>query len=157
MESPAQHLFLSQATSLAQACQQVENFLHQTELVRYESFTLTTEQIVNGTAPDFWPNLERGVQANEAFSNLLLSELQATGVSNLNDLLSLRQGYPSKLLHILTHMLDGFIGIDSAFYNLIDDSHSCSEQRRQQIKNSPESYWLIPVQAGQLEKSILHP
>jgi hypothetical protein len=82
-------------------------------------------------------------------------ELQETGLGRAEDLLTLQQGYPSKLLHILTHMLDGFIGIDSVFYNLIEDSHWLSAPLRSTILHKPEHYWLVPVWHGPVASSVL--
>ena len=51
------------------------------------------------------------------------------------------------MLHVITHLLDGFFGIDSYFYNLVEDSHWVSEELRATIKTSPSRYWLIAVEA----------
>jgi hypothetical protein len=76
-------------------------------------------------------------------------------VTGIEDLLALKPGYPSKVLHILTHMLDGFIGIDSAFYNLVEDSHWLSEPLRTTILRNPEGYWLVPLWHGPVASALL--
>jgi len=101
--------------------------------------------------------METGIAANRTFCSALLKELQETGLTELEDLLAIQPGYPSKLLHILTHMLDGFIGTDSVFYNLVEDSHWLSEPLRSTIQQNPESYWLVPVWHGPVTSSQLHP
>jgi hypothetical protein len=71
--------------------------------------------------------------------------LRQTGVSDILDLEALEHGYPSKLLHMLSHFLDGFVGIDSSFYNLIDDSHWLPEHTAANIRDNGEAYWLIHI------------
>jgi hypothetical protein len=69
-------------------------------------------------------------------------------VESLGDLESLPQGYQSKTLHTLTHLLDGFFGIDSHFYNLIEGSHGVSAGLRGKIDSSPGGYMLLAVRAS---------
>jgi hypothetical protein len=69
----------------------------------------------------------------------------------------LQQGYVTKVLHTLTHLLDGFIGIDSVFYNLVEDSHWASEGLLKALQDTAGEYWLVPVRTGKLEASVLHP
>lgn len=78
----------------------------------------------------------------------LVDELKDAGVAEVQDLTSLPQGYASKILHTAAHLLDGFIGIDSHFYNLADDSHWLSDQQRNKIEAAPASYWLLQVEAS---------
>ena len=151
------HLFLAAGNSLVQARQQATHFINTTQLVVYQSNTIKDEEIRSGAWQHFWVEMERGIAANRAFCNALLKELQETGLTGLEDLLAIQPGYPSKLLHILTHMLDGFIGTDSVFYNLVEDSHWLSETLRTTIQQNPEHYWLIPVWHGPIKSSLLHP
>lgn len=151
------HLFLATGDSLAQARQQTAHFMNTTQLVVYQSTTINDSEIRSGVWEHFWIEMETGIAANRAFCNTLLKELQGTGLTELEDLLAIQKGYPSKLLHILTHMLDGFIGTDSVFYNLVEDSHWLSEPLRTTIRQKPESYWLVPVWHGPVTNSLLHP
>ncbi len=50
------------------------------------------------------------------------------------------QGYKSKMLHVITHFLDGFFGIDTFFYNLEEDSHWVSEELQKKIAEAPTYY-----------------
>ncbi|MDO9040763.1 MAG: hypothetical protein Q7U64_00285 [Desulfocapsaceae bacterium] len=151
------HLFLAAGNSLMQARQQAAHFLNTTQLVVYQSTTIKDEEIQSGLWKHFWAEMEEGIAANRLFCRNLLKELQETGLVELEDLLAIQPGYPSKLLHILTHMLDGFIGTDSVFYNLVEDSHWLSEPLRTTIQQRPENYWLVPVWHGAATSSLLHP
>ena len=73
----------------------------------------------------------------------LALELEQTGARTIADLKHVEHGYPSKILHVLTHFLDGFIGIDSHFYNLPDDSHWVNKVRADDIRANSSHYWLI--------------
>lgn len=149
------HLFLAAGNSLEQARQQTVHFLDTTRLVIYQSITIHNEEIRSAAGKDFWQGIEAGIAANHAFCTALLAELQEAGLTRVEDLLTLQQGYPSKLLHILTHMLDGFIGMDSVFYNLVEDSHRLSEALRAAIRRNPQNYWLVPVWPGPVTSSLL--
>ena len=59
------------------------------------------------------------------------------------DLNDMGQGYKSKILHTLTHFLDGFFGIDTCFYNLEEDSHWLSDGLAAEIKKYPKKFWLL--------------
>ncbi|MBS1113124.1 MAG: hypothetical protein H6Q92_887, partial [Nitrospirae bacterium] len=77
----------------------------------------------------------------------LIKELQVEGVMNLDDLNALPQGYKTKMLHVITHFLDGFFGIDTYFYNLVEDSHWVSEEMRRRIAENPSDFWLLSLDA----------
>lgn len=151
-----QHLFLANGINLTQARQQVAHFMETTQLVVYQSIIIRDEEIISATSEHFWLELERGIGANRAFCRTMLQELQETGLSTVEDLLTLQPGYPSKVLHILTHMLDGFIGTDSVFYNMAEESHWLSKSLRATIQQNPEEYWLVPVWHGPVASSLLH-
>jgi hypothetical protein len=140
-----------------QARQQAAHFMNTTQLIVYQSTTIKDEEIRSGTWKHFWVEMDEGITANRTFCSTLFQELQETGLTRLEDLLAIQRGYPSKLLHILTHMLDGFIGTDSVFYNLVEDSHWLSEPLRILIQQNPEKYWLVPVWHGAATSSLLHP
>lgn len=150
------HLFLASGNSLTQARHQATHFLKTTQLVIYQSTTIKDEEILSGAHKHFWLDIEQGLAVNRTFCRTLLQELQESGLAELEDLLTIQPGYPSKILHILTHMLDGFFGIDSAFYNLVEESHWLSDPLRASIQQRPEGYWLVPVWHGPLTRSLLH-
>jgi hypothetical protein len=149
------HFFLATGSSPAQARQQVLHFMNTTLLIAYQSTTINDEEIRPGMSAEFWSGIEAGITANRAFCKSLMIELEETGLSRMEDLLAIPHGYPSKLLHILTHMLDGFIGIDSVFYNLAEDSHWLSAPLRAAIHDNPENYWLVPLRHGPVARSLL--
>ncbi len=156
--SPSQrrHLFLVHASDCGQAQQQVGHFLDHSQLIHYHSIQINDNEIINGTNLNFQTAMEEAMVSNRAFAARLVNELEENGTLTTRDLLTIQQGYPSKLLHILTHVLDGFIGPDSAFYNLIDDSHWLSPARQQGISERPTEHWLVPVWPGSVERSLLH-
>ena len=145
MKKIAHHLMLAAGESYKSCRKQVKNYFARTELVRYDRIEIEDKASLVGTHKDFGPCLDQAVAKNRKTLEGLVKDLENTGVKTTGDLLNLHQGYPSKVLHIATHFLDGFIGTDSSFYNLIDDSHWLPEKTRQAIGTTPENYWLIQV------------
>ena len=153
---PVSHTFLVHAETAALAGRHVERYLEGNQLITYARFFVNEAEILAGTDPAFADVLERGLAANRAFGQRMLDHLHAEGVSRLDQLLDLEQGYVTKVLHTLTHLLDGFIGIDSVFYNLIEDSHRLSPALSETLRANPAGYWLVPVRTGQVAASVLH-
>ncbi len=145
MDPLAHHLLLVSAEDQDNAFSQVENFFNTTLLVRYDEVHIRKDKCFCGTDADFQPSLKQRIDKNRETVDRFFNELEKTGFKTAKDLLRIEYGYPSKLLHIITHFLDGFIGIDSAFYNLIEDSHWISEITENNIKTNPEKYWIIFV------------
>ncbi len=157
MDYPISHYFLVRSRSEELAGQHVERYLAGNQLISYAEFFVRTEEVLNGTGAPFWRTLEHGLAANDSFARRMLDHLKEEGVTTLDQLPDLEQGYVTKVLHTLTHLLDGFIGIDSVFYNLVEDSHRVSAVLTQSIRTKPAEYWLVPVRTGKLEASVLHP
>ena len=126
----------------------VERFFARTILVKYDSVQVVAEKSCNGADPQFWQKVEQGIAENRSLAAELLAELKNAGLTDINNLADLPQGYPSKTLHTLAHLLDGFFGVDSHFYNLNDDSHWLSEPQKNKIEQSPDTHWLIHVEAS---------
>jgi hypothetical protein len=145
MQIIARHEMLAAGDSFESCRKQVQDFFSRTELVRYDRIIIDIGGSKPGSHQDFHRCVTEAIQKNRIILEGLAEDLKTAGVRTTTDLLTLPQGYPSKVLHILTHFLDGFIGIDSIFYSLIDDSHWLPEQTRQAISAAPDSYWLIPV------------
>ena len=143
-------VFLVEAKDYGEGCKKVLHFLDQTSLIKYDHVTFNAETSYSALKGQFWGSVDKALNANQQSIDHLIQELQDNGYKSLRDLAAMQQGYESKMLHILTHFLDGFIGIDSSLYNLIEDSHRVSESLRQKIQNSPESYWLMQVRADKL-------
>jgi len=125
----------------------VRLFFEKSQLVHYDSIEFDPLNSVNGADPQFAQLLESSVTGNRQILKELLGKLQQEGCSSLDDLLVLEQGFKSKLLHTVSHLLDGFFGVDSRFYDIDEISHWVTENRRRQIDQSPEQCWLLAVHA----------
>jgi hypothetical protein len=156
MEHPVLHTFLVRSQSGTSAGRHVERYLAGNQLITYAEFFIRDEKICNAADERFQVDLDRGLAANRAFGRRMLEHLKEEGLTTLEQLQDLEQGYATKVLHTLTHLLDGFIGIDSAFYNLVEDSHWVSTKLAGAIAAEPESYWLVPVRTGEVTVSVLH-
>jgi len=154
------HQILAQAESPSACREAVLRFFKNTSLVRYDHVELIDDQLIAADNSEFPASLDRAISKNHQAVKKLLKDLQSAGVHEVEDLKSLPQGYPSKTLHILTHFLDGFIGIDSAFYNLIEDSHWVSEELKQKMAETPESYFMFTLEGYSCtphQAALLHP
>lgn len=153
------HWLLCAADDYAAACGSVQNFFRVSLLLHYDTVTTVQEGSWSAVAPEFWRAVEAGIAENRRVLAEMLDELEAEGYRQIADLASLPIGYPSKVLHTAAHFLDGFIGIDSVFYNLAEDSHWLSDRFRETIRQTPARYWLIQVEAGFISPataSLLH-
>jgi hypothetical protein len=159
MNRIAQHRVLVCGDSFAACSDQVRRFFDLTSLVIYDCIEVRQEQSRAAVAADFGGAVEAAIADNRETVDGLIAELGRTGIGSIDGLPGLPQGYPSKILHIIAHFLDGFIGIDSSFYNLVDDSHWLPESTRAAIVRHPENYWLIHVDcysATPEEAALLH-
>ncbi|MEE4242652.1 MAG: hypothetical protein V2I36_14390 [Desulfopila sp.] len=145
MDPISQHLILVSAPDLESACDQVEDFFDNTPLVRYDRIEIKRDECCSGEESAFHHAIENGLETNSATLHKFIAEFEKTGFHSIKDLHTVECGYPSKLLHIITHFLDGFIGIDSAFYNLTDSSHRLPEETRRHIRETPGHYWAIQL------------
>jgi hypothetical protein len=143
MQPISSHLVLVSAPSIEKGCAQVQDFFLNSLLVRYDKIEIQTEKCHEGSDKEFHVALRNGIAANRNILRGFVEEFKKTGFQTADDLVTVEHGYPSKILHILTHFLDGFIGIDSVFYNLIEDSHWISEETSKQIEDEPKNFWLI--------------
>ncbi len=143
MKQIADHYVLVSGSSFTNCSKQVTDFFERTLLVRYDHISIHKEECIPGNDPSFLSCIEDKIENNRKQLKKLIGDLEATGMHSASDLLNLEQGYPSKVLHIITHFLDGFIGIDTVFYNLLDDSHWLPEITLKAMYASPDNYWLI--------------
>ncbi len=157
MEYPISHYFLVRTQSAELAARHVERYLAGNQLISYAEFFVYANEVLGVPHAQFGETLELGLAANDVFARQMLDQLKEEGVTTLEQLLHLKQGYATKLLHTLTHLLDGFIGIDSVLYNLVEDSHWVSAELTAAMRAKPGEYWLVPVRTGMLESSVLHP
>lgn len=150
------HLFLVEAESPEEGTEQVEHYLKGNPLITYSDLVIRPDEIIGSKEGRFGPMLEKGIAKNMDFALSLIETLKSEGVETLDGLVHMEEGYLTKLLHTLTHLLDGFIGVDSVFYNLVEDSHRISRTLKMSVDTEREKYWLIPVRTGMLEASVLH-
>ena len=122
-------------------------FVEKSQLVHYDSITIDRSRSRSGAEPEFKQFLEQGVAANRRILAELLSKLNNEGCEKLEDILKLPQGFQSKLLHTISHLLDGFFGIDSKLYDIDEDSHWITDNRQNQMVLSLDTIWLIRVNA----------
>ncbi|MFC1827531.1 hypothetical protein ACFLZQ_06360 [Thermodesulfobacteriota bacterium] len=139
------HDVLLAGSDFASCSKQVNRFFDRTMLIRYDEVLVLENESINGTEKEFWPRLQEGLAANQRVIGELLENLKGEGFATLEDLQGLEKGYVSKIFHTIAHLLDGFIGIDSRFYNLEEDSHGISRDLQQKILSAPQSYWVLRV------------
>lgn len=105
------------------------------------------DRSISATSRYFEERLVRATRRNRQLVHDLTSELEKEGVNTLHDLSEMPQGYKTKMLHVITHLLDGFFGIDTFFYNLEEDSHWVSEKMRGQMLATPSLFWILSIEA----------
>ena len=143
-----EHDILLAGLTFASCRQQVERFFARTDLLRYERVLVPEEEAVNGTDSRFRDRLTAGLAANRLVLAELLENLKEEGFATLDDIGELEKGYLSKVLHTVAHLQDGFIGIDSRFYNLEEDSHGISRDLQRQVAAEPGRYWILRVKGS---------
>jgi len=159
MQLLARHSILVTGDRYEDCSAQIHSFFEKTSLVQYDRISIDDGGVINGDSSCFSEKLKNGMDQNETVLNSLIEELGSTGFDKRSDLPSLEQGYPSKVLHMIAHFLDGFIGIDTVFYNLIDDSHWITPATQKLIDEKPEKFWLVPLDGYSMtprEAALLH-
>ena len=144
----ARHKFLVQGEDIDSCSVNIHTFLNSYQLVRYGTVEVEEATSLAGGSPGFLGRLDEAIAENRRRIRVLLEELQEEGVKTLLQLETLPQGYQSKTLHTITHLLDGFFGIDTFFYNLVEGSHGVSDELRKRIAAEPAAYMLISVKAS---------
>lgn len=139
------HDILLKGSDLESCCKRVEHFFDRTTLIRYDEIFVSESESINGSGRDFSQRLQDGLAANRQVVGELLGNLQDEGFETVADLQDLEKGYLSKILHTIAHLQDGFIGVDSRFYNFEEDSHTVSRDLRQKILANPDNYWILRV------------
>ncbi len=129
-----------------ESCRQdVRRFFARSMLIRYDEVLVLEDESFNGTDKHFRNRIREGLQANREVLLKFLADLKEEGFISLDDLQDMEKGYLSKILHLIAHLQDGFIGIDSRFYNLAEDSHRVSGDLQGKIDATPHSYWILRV------------
>ena len=139
------HDILVAGTSFQTCRQRVHRFFDRTTLIHYDEILVVEPESVSSADRRFRERMAAGIAANRNVLGELLANLQEEGFTTLEDLQSLEKGYLSKILHTVAHILDGFIGIDSRFYNLEEDSHTVSRDLLNKILADPGSHWILSV------------
>lgn len=145
MRRISQHKILLAGDSYDHCCDQADRFFALTTLVIYDCIEARDTESVSGLDADFFTAVHRAIDRNKKTVQDLVSELRKNGIRSSDDLAAVDQGYVSKTLHILSHFLDGFIGIDSYFYNMLDDSHWLPAATAGNIRRYPQKYWLVHI------------
>jgi hypothetical protein len=159
MKRLAQHKVLLSGDSFEHCCDHLHKFFDLTSLVIYDCIETRREHSFSGHDAGFFSQIATAEKCNREMVVGLIAELEKSGIKKTGDLQHLPQGYLSKTVHILSHFLDGFIGIDSYFYNTLDDSHWLPAQTLQAIQDNPGNYWLIHIDcysATPDEAGLLH-
>jgi hypothetical protein len=138
---------LVKGSGFAPCKEKVLLFFQRYQLVRFSDITILESRSIAASNTGFSVRLREAIQSNRTILQDLIKELQDEKVSTLNDLNELPQGYKTKLLHIITHFLDGFFGIDTYFYNLFEDSHWVSDKMQKMIEENPADFWLLSLDA----------
>lgn len=153
------HSFLTDGPDMETAMARVLRFLDKTILVQYDSVQVVQEDSLSAGQDVFWQKALEGVEQNRRILSQMIHELEEAGLEKLTDFTRFMEGYQSKTLHAAAHILDGFFGIDTAFYNLIADSHWITDALQEEIRSNPSGYWLVAVEgtfAATSGASLIH-
>lgn len=143
------HIFLVSGENYPEAKGKVEHFLTKNLLVRYSALLFDDEKAMDNLQEQFFATIRWAEEQNVLTLQGLLSEFVDLGYDTVSDLSRVPQGYESKLLHTVTHLLDGFFGLDSFFYNLVEDSNRISTSLLEKIgKHMDKEFFLVHVQGS---------
>ncbi len=142
------HTLLVSGEDLAACTKRVLHFFKTTQLVHYDDIKIIEERCCSARSGSFQTLLDEALLKNRERLKSLLAELQDDGYTTLTDLLDLPQGYQSKILHTIAHIEDGFFGIDAGFFDLDESSYRVSERRKVEIRQQPDSCWLLTIAAS---------
>lgn len=159
MEQTTTHVILVKSEDEPEASALIERFFQRTTLVNYDRLEIVGDKIIRADDPMFFPALDKVLDENLQLLRDSIDSLEQGGCHELADILSLTDPYLCKVFHIAAHLVDGFIGIDSVFYSIVEDSHRVSARLRSEIQEQPERYRLLWVHGyfGDPKKvSLLH-
>lgn len=142
-----QHDILVSGPDFKTCDKHVRLFFEKSQLVHYDSIEIDPSYCINATVSEFSERIQKGEAANREILQELLAKLKEEGLSEVEAIIDLPQGFQSKMLHTISHILDGFFGIDTKFYDIDEISHWITENRREQIARSPETCWVMQVDA----------
>jgi len=153
------HTLLVSGNDYDTCCQQACDFLKTSKILDYERVEVVETESCSGADPNFCRRLNASLKKHRESIAFLVNELNQMGFRSVEDIGHVEQGYPSKVLHILGHLLDGYVCVDSRFYNLVDHSHQVPPATLASIKKMPQRYWLIRVNGhrdSEHEAYLLH-
>jgi len=145
MERSSTHVILVKSKDEPEASALIERFFQRTTLVNYDRLEVVGDKTIRADDPMFFPALDRALEENLQLLRDSIDSLEQGGCHELADILFLTDPYLCKVFHIAAHLVDGFIGIDSAFYSIVEDSHRVSARLRSEIQEQPEHYRLLWV------------
>lgn len=145
MNIQVRHDILVSGRDLAECERRVHHFFDTTQLVRYDEIHIDRHKSFCAADDHFTGQLEAAMSVNRKTVAKLLTELQEAGCRSLEDVANVQQGLASKLFHTIAHMLDGFFGVDSRFFDLDMASHRLSGKKIKQIEKDPQAYYLLAV------------
>lgn len=148
MDLEATHIMLVKGKDRKTCRRRVLRFFEKNILVRYDRVNIGDDNFFQAGTEKFWDLVREGADCNRCVVEGLVRDLQEEGFRHVEDLGGMEQGYTSKVLHVLTHMLDGFFGIDTCFYNLEEDSHWLSDELAATIRKQPGDYWLLRAECS---------
>ncbi|MEF3169075.1 MAG: hypothetical protein K6360_07070 [Deltaproteobacteria bacterium] len=147
------HEFLVHHREFDSARRHVLRFFRTYKILSASQVSVLEKRSLRADEQAFRPRIQDAIEENRKVLAEFLTELRNTGVERLDDLAHMDQGYRTKLLHTITHILDGFFGVDSYFFNLIDDSHWICPGLYERIQASPQEFWLVGAEATYLQES----
>jgi len=147
MDQEIHHTMLVAAGDFDEASHKILRFFTLTQLIKYQTIIITESASMHAGNPRFWEVATKGMETNRTLLQEMLDELAAAGFGQTRDMVNLERGYLSKVFHTTAHLLDGFFGIDSCFYNLEEDSHWISANYKRLLEAAPKQHWLIHVKA----------
>ena len=139
------HTLLVFGNDYEACCRQACDFLKANKLLGYERLEVIEAESCSGADRNFRRRLNASIKKHRENISFLVNELNQVGFHSVYDIENMEQSYPSKVLHILSHLLDGYICVDSRFYNLIDRSHQVPPTTVASIRKLPQRYWLIRI------------
>jgi len=142
-----EHNLLVSGPDMRTCSRHVLSFFDKSQLVHYDSVEIDPEHSARGSDPRFEELLNKAINTNKEILEELLAKIKDEGCSELDDILNLPQGFQSKMLHTISHLLDGFFGVDSRFFDIDEISHWITENRQNEMNTNPEQCWLIRVKA----------
>ena len=141
------HRILIKGPDFSDARKRVLNFFERYQLVRYSHIDILENDSFDAGRSGFKDALNAAITENRKIVRSLVQELRDEGITAVEELGGMPQGYQSKMLHVLTHFLDGFFGIDTYFYNLEEDSHWVSNELLNTMEENPTKFWLLLLRA----------